>query len=177
MIGGQLVAHFSRAEFEFSETAIRNGIDNTVPDDLFPNLLVLAQGAERVREVLGVPMRVTSGYRCEALERIIAHKDFLGWCARHGRRSSDATAWAEYFARKAHPKALALDFLAPKCGTPAEFVEVVAAESDYIGFQQCIHEGTWVHVAFPATGKGKGEVLSAKFDSNGVASYTKGIKA
>lgn len=173
----KLSAHFSIEELTHSDTAVRNGIDNTPTEEIYQNLLILAAGLERTREVLGFPMHASSGYRCEALEKIIARKDFLGWCARRGIPASDPTSWPTYFARKAHPKGLALDFIAPQFGTPEEVVEVIAAEADYIGFDSVIFEGSWVHIAFPASGKGKGEVLTAKFDANGVSSYTKGIKA
>jgi len=171
----QLTAHFSLDELTFSDTAVRLGIDNSLPSDLFPNIQMLADGAERVRSVLGCPVRPNSGYRCEALEKIIARKDFIGWCARHGKPVGDAS-WSEYFPRKAHPKALSLDFTAREFGTPAQIVAALAEEKDFINFQQCIAEGSWVHISFPESGKGKGEVLTARFDSNGVASYTKGLK-
>ena len=167
----QLTSHFSLEELCFSDTAIRNGIEN-VPTDptVLANLQVLAEGAERVRDVLGCAMHVSSGHRCESLEKIICRKDFIGWCARHGKQVGDA-AWSEYFARKAHPKGLALDFTAAKYGSPAKIVAALAEEADYINFDQCIEEGAWVHVAFPAKGKGRLEVMEAKFSSDGVASY------
>lgn len=59
----RLTPHFSLDEFISSETAQRRGIDNTVPLHLIPNLVVLAEGLEQVRALLGNPIRVTSGYR------------------------------------------------------------------------------------------------------------------
>jgi hypothetical protein len=168
----KLTTNFSFEELTHSDTAIRNGIDNTPPDHLLPNLMVLAEGSERVRYVLGRRVLTSSGYRCEELERIICWKDFIGWCERHGRNVADPQAWADYFARKSHPKGLSLDFTSPEFGTPAQIVAALVKNKEFVNFEQCIEEGKWVHVAFPASGIGRGEVLTARFDSNGRAHYT-----
>lgn len=63
-----LTPHFMREEFERSEGAIRLGVDNTVPDDLLPNLQRLAQLLEKVRTLVG-PVIITSGYRCPAVNK------------------------------------------------------------------------------------------------------------
>lgn len=169
----QLTSHFSLDELTHSETAVRNGIDNVPHDpDVLANLQLLADGAERVRSVLGCAVLPSSGYRCEALEKVVCRKDFVAWCGRHGHEVGDAS-WAIYFKRKAHPKGLALDFIAPRFGTPAQIVAALAAEADYVDFEQLIVEGTWVHVAFAEEGrKPRREVLRATF-KGGTPTYTK----
>lgn len=59
-----LTPHFTKEEFEQSETAIRMGVDNTVPESLMPNLQRLAALLEKVRTLVG-PILITSGYRCQ----------------------------------------------------------------------------------------------------------------
>lgn len=142
-----LTEHFSLPELVHSSTAVRLGIDNTPPDDILPNLRVLAQGLERVRSVLGHPIHVDSGYRCDVLNAAV-----------RGSRTS------------AHLMGYAADFTCPAFGTPLEIVRVIIGSG--IKFDQCIQEGTWVHISFDP--KMRGEVLTAHF-KNGQASYTQGV--
>ncbi len=76
-----LTPHFALWEFVISQTAERNDIDNTPSEEIVENLLLLCKEIlEPAREDLG-PMRVSSGYRCKALNTAIggsktsAHKD------------------------------------------------------------------------------------------------------
>jgi hypothetical protein len=64
----QLSSHLALEEFTHSDTAERLHIDNTLPNELIPNAVYTATHLfEAVRAVLGVPIRISSGYRCEAL--------------------------------------------------------------------------------------------------------------
>lgn len=64
----QLTPHFALAEFERSGYARRHGIDNRVPPSLKPNLQRLCtQVLEPLREHVGEPIIITSGYRCPAV--------------------------------------------------------------------------------------------------------------
>jgi hypothetical protein len=76
-----LSPHFTLEELTRSDTAVRLGIDNAAPQDVLPHLLVLAQGLEDVRLLLGNAVHVLSGYRCEDLERVLCAKDFAAWCS------------------------------------------------------------------------------------------------
>jgi len=69
----------------------------------------------------------------------------------------------------AHLMGYAADFVCPAAGTPLEIVTKI--KSSYIHFDQCIQEGTWVHISFDP--KARNEVLTAHFGPNGT-SYTKG---
>lgn len=163
-----LTDHFSLDELTRSDTAERLGIDNTAPDRIITNLFVLAVGLEQVRALLHFPVRVSSGYRCEELERVLCEKDYRAWCARHGNHVGP-DSWAAYFKRKAHPKGYAADFTAAGFGDPLSIVKAI--EASEIKFDQCIQEGKWVHISFaPAMRR---EVLTATF-SGGTASYSKG---
>jgi len=147
-----LTPHFTREELEFSQTAVRKGINNSVPEHLEENLAALAAVLEQVRSVLnGKPMRITSGYRSPKLNGVIP--------------GSSKTS--------AHTKALAADFVCPDFGTPLEICRALAASN--IVFDQIIEEGTWVHVAVAASGeKPRREILTAHF-SHGKVRYSKGL--
>ena len=161
----QLTEHFSLEELTASNTAVRLGIDNTPPPEIVPHLVVNAQGLERIRNVTWQPLIVHRGYSCEALERILTAKDFAAWCARHAK--DPAMAWPEYFARKAHPKGYATDFICPAFGPPPEIVRVIRGSG--IKFDQLIEEGAWVHASFDP--QLRGQVLTATF-VNGTPTYT-----
>lgn len=161
-----LTPHFTLEEFTQSATAQRLGFDNKPDPQIVGNLRVLAEGMEQVRAMTGHPIHVNSAYRSEELERALCQNDYRSWCQRHGKDRT--TAWAEYFARKAHPKGLACDFTCWAYGTPAEIVRAIKAAG--IPFDQLILEGTWVHISFArdAEGKMRGEVLVATFGVDGV---------
>lgn len=60
--------HFTLAEFEKSATAKVNGIDNTCPSQYIPNLEQLCKTIlEPLREFVGQPIIISSGYRCNLL--------------------------------------------------------------------------------------------------------------
>ncbi len=62
--------YFTFEEFERSDTAYRHAIDNRLPDGLRGNVQALVDNVlDPLREEWGKPIRVTSGYRCEELNR------------------------------------------------------------------------------------------------------------
>jgi len=68
----QLSNHLTLEKFTASETAQVRHIDNTMPDELMGNAVALATNLfEPVRALLGVPLHVDSGYRCEALNMAV----------------------------------------------------------------------------------------------------------
>lgn len=167
----KLTPHFTIEELTQSDTATRLGIDNTPGLQASGNLLALANGMELIRGILGGrPIHVNSGFRCEALEKVLCAKDFAAWCARNGKMRTDPAAWDEYFKRKAHPKGYACDFVCPDFGTPEQIVKVLVKPS--LKADQIIMEGTWVHVSFDP--RMRGHVLTATFN-NGTPSYTQEV--
>ena len=69
-----LSPHFKLNEFTKSRTARENGIDNTPPPEAVENLRALCiHTLEPLREALGLPIIITSGYRCKALNERITH--------------------------------------------------------------------------------------------------------
>lgn len=68
----ELSTHFTLQEFVTSNTAIRKGIDNTPSAEVVKNLRELCnQVLEPLREKLTKPIKVTSGYRSEKLNKLI----------------------------------------------------------------------------------------------------------
>lgn len=128
MIDTLLSTHFRLSEFLRSETAARSGIDNTPPAEAIERLRNTAQGLEEVRELLGVALHISSGYRCLELNRAIGSKD-----------------------TSAHVRGDATDFEAPAYGTPLEICR--ALERSEIEFDQLIWEHTWVHLGWAKQGE------------------------
>jgi hypothetical protein len=127
----QLSKHFSLAEFTASDKARDLGIDNSLPAELLEAAIETAAMHERIRAYLStlaghpVPIIVTSGYRCLALNRAIGSKD-----------TSD------------HPRMLAVDWKAPAFGTPYRVCKALAPEAASLGIGQLIHEfGAWIHTS------------------------------
>lgn len=124
----QLSPHFSLEELTASATALQKGIDNTLPQEFLPRLIGVASMLERIRATLGCPLQITSGYRCDALNRAVGSKS-----------SSD------------HIQARAADFIAPQYGTPTAIATALAPLVSTLGIGQLILEGVkgrqWVHVS------------------------------
>lgn len=66
-----MTKHFTLKELTQSATAVRLGIDNTPSKEVISNLTELAQLLEKIRTIYGKPMIVTSGYRCEKLNKAV----------------------------------------------------------------------------------------------------------
>lgn len=67
----KLTPNFSLSEFTRSATAKRLGIVNAPTEEHLANLRLTALGMEMVRLRLGLPIKVTSGYRCPALNKAV----------------------------------------------------------------------------------------------------------
>ena len=122
----KLTEHFKLEEFTHSPTATQLKIDNSVPDDLMPNIQLTAIKLELVRKALGSPIIITSGYRCPKLN------------ARVGGVSTSA-----------HTKGLAVDF---RCdyGNPKQICQRLIDAG--VQFDKLIQEhNQWVHIGFSPT--------------------------
>lgn len=147
-----LSAHFSLAEFEFSQTAALHGIDNKAPADAVRNLRRLAVSVlEPLRAAIGRPIRITSGYRSPPLNRRVGGA-----------------------ANSAHMRGLAADIVVS--GMSSRDVCRSVAILD-LPFDQLIDEfGSWCHVAIAADGQQpRREQLTAARTADGVVRYSKGI--
>ena len=76
---------FTFGEFEHSDTARVNKISNIAGQSVRENLTALTeQVLDPARRAFGKPLRVNSGYRCEALNRVVggsAKSQHLTGCA------------------------------------------------------------------------------------------------
>jgi hypothetical protein len=143
----QLSNHFTLEELTNSSTALRLRIDNSASVEIQEHLAELAKGLELVRDLLGNPMHIDSGYRCHELNAAV----------------KGATA-------SAHLDGYAADFTCEAFGTPLEIVHALVASK--IQFDKCIQEGTWVHISFAPTMRRM--LLTAHFGPEGTT-YTSGV--
>ena len=145
-----LSKNFTLDEFEFSSTAQRKGIDNSLPQDLLPAASRVATHImQPVRDKYEIAFSPTSGYRCIDLNRMIGSKD-----------SSQ------------HVKAEAVDFTVP--GLPnlylAQWIK------DNLNFDQLILEfwdeekpnKGWVHCSYKSSSENRYQVLTVSKSGTGL---------
>ena len=150
MLDERVTPHFTLGEFVVSSTAARLGIDNAPPARVEATLRnVLIPAMQRVRDLLGVPVVIKSGYRSPELNSAV-----------RGAPSSQ------------HVTGHAADFIAPGFGSPRAVCLVLVDRMAELHFDQLIHEGGWVHISFGP--RPRNEVLTAHFTAAGV-SYTRGL--
>lgn len=122
--------HFTLKEVTQSQTAARKGIDNALPDDLYPNAAIVAESLlEPVRAYYGIPFSPSSWYRCLELNRAIGSRD-----------------------RSQHVRAQAVDFEIPGISN----IEVAKYINDELQYDQLILEfykenipnSGWIHVSY-----------------------------
>jgi len=120
-----LTPHFTLEELTASETAERNGWDNSPNDQELANLTRLADFLEQVKVVLdGKPIMISSGLRTKKVNDAVGSKD-----------SSQ------------HRTGCACDFRVPGM-TPDEVVRKIIASG--IAFDQVIREfDRWTHISIP----------------------------
>jgi zinc D-Ala-D-Ala carboxypeptidase len=70
-----MTPHFTLQELTASETASRNGWDNTPGHAEVENLNRLAELLEQARNLLGKPIMVSSGYRSKQVNDAVGSKD------------------------------------------------------------------------------------------------------
>ena len=67
----KLTNNFALEEFERSSMAAAHNIDNKIPQKYYDNLYKLVNMLQKIRDRFGKPIRITSGYRCEELNRLV----------------------------------------------------------------------------------------------------------
>ena len=127
--------YFTITELCRSDTAIEKGIDNTAPPQVRVNLSILVNNLlDPLREAWRSPIKVTSGFRCGVLNRVV-----------RGEPTS------------AHLYGYAADVV-PMNGNMSEFKEFVARWAQGKKFDQILLEKDskgreWVHIGYK-NGKG-----------------------
>ncbi len=150
----KLSNNFNLREFTESNTAIRRGIDNNPTADHIHNLVALVENVlQPLRDSIGHSIRITSGYRSEALNTAIG-----------GSKTSD------------HSHGRAADIKLIVKGVNQSQLLYNAIKAMKIPFKQMIWEfgdddtPQWVHIAFDKDNN-KGQCLKA-YKENGKTKYS-----
>jgi hypothetical protein len=122
-----LTPHFTLEELTASETAERNGWDNSPNDQELANLTRLADFLEQVKVVLnGKPIMISSGLRTKKVNDAVGSRD-----------------------TSQHRIGCAADFRVPGM-TPDQVVKAIVASG--IGYDQVIREfDRWTHISVPSS--------------------------
>ena len=137
-----ITKNFKLEEFAKSETAQKRGIDNSIPAELIPNIKALCDNVlQPLRDAVGVPVKISSGYRCPALNKAVG-----------GSATSQ------------HMKGEAADIIIPSKKVGLQWFEWMRT---HLTYNQLIWEtnsrgGNWIHVGYKRTGKNKMQVLNMK---------------
>lgn len=121
-----ITPNFTLDELTASETAARNGWDNTPSPSELANLTRLADLLEQVRALLGKPVLINSAYRSKQVNDAVGSKD-----------------------TSQHRIGCAADIRVPGM-TPKQVVSKIVASG--IAFDQIIEEfSAWTHLSVPST--------------------------
>lgn len=124
---------FTIENFTNSETAEEYKIDNSIKDSrIGKNLIYTISCMEKVRDLLGVDLIITSGYRCEELNTTL-------WGAKNSQ----------------HLRGQACDFVSSL--TPKETCDKI--KNSDLPFDQLIKESSWIHISFVSTRKPRRQYL------------------
>ncbi len=139
-----LSKHFHLSEFTRSDIASRRGIQNVPDAETIEHLKETAALLEQVRELLGCPIQITSGYRSLKLNSAIGSKP-----------TSD------------HVQGYAADFVAPGYGSPREVCHAIMDST--IDYGQLICEfDAWTHISTPHKVSRVNLTIDAQGTRNGI---------
>ena len=117
--------NFTMSELIYSDTAIKNRINNIPPDPkILDNMLnLIVHCLQPLRDKIGKPIIITSGYRCDKVNKLVG-----------GKINSQ------------HKTGQAADFTIKKMSV-TQVVEYI--KNSNIEFDQLINEyDRWVHISF-----------------------------
>jgi hypothetical protein len=115
--------NFTIHELTRSAAAVSRGISNDPPPELLANGERLRLLLQEVRDLLGVPVDVSSGYRSPAVNKLVGGEP-----------------------KSAHLQFLAADIRPRGMGLLEAFKRIVESK---IQFDQVILEPNWIHIALP----------------------------
>lgn len=137
-----MTPNFTIDEMTRSAKATQLGLSNVPTDAAMDRLVDTVDMLQRIRDYLGSPMTITSGYRSPAVNKAVG-----------GVTSSD------------HEQGMAADFVCPGYGTPYKVAKALAANLAGLGIGQLIYERvggkTWVHVSTRVPAKIINRVITA----------------
>jgi hypothetical protein len=141
-----LSEHFTLEELTASDTAVRLGIDNRAPVQVVNNLKRLCALLEDVRHAVGKPIRISSGYRCQKVNKAVGSKD-----------------------TSQHLLGCAADIKVDGV-TPDELMKTIIGAG--IKFDQIIREfDSWCHISVPNTPEDKPRHSMLIIDHSGTRPY------
>ena len=142
-----LTPHFTLDELTASETAERNGWDNTPSDAELANLRRLADFLEQIKALLGgKPIMINSAYRSKRVNDAVGSRD-----------------------TSQHRIGCAADIRVPGM-TPDQVVKAIVASS--LPFDQVIREfDRWTHVSVPNTPDTAARRQALIIDRTGTRAY------
>lgn len=169
----RLTTHFHLSELTQSATAARAGLRNEADSVALKNLKRLAHQGEDVRGFLdNVPILVSSGLRTWIVNAIV--KNIIDVDQLQELSVRDDLVRKCRADTSAHVDGRAMDFTAPRFGTPREIVARLQETS--LPFDQLIFEGTWVHYGIARDGEEpRRQVLTAVFEQGRKPRYVKGL--
>ena len=156
-----LSPHFELREFVASKTARDHGINNTPSEEAVENLRALCiHTLEPLRNVLGLPIIITSGYRCKALNHLLVN---------HSVKSQ-------------HMNGQAADFYVGRNGSNEDalsrrellikaFRQIIT--DDAIAFDQLIIYPSFIHVSYVRSGRKNRSKLTKAFANGSYAALTR----
>ena len=127
--------YFSIKELCKSNTAIKNKIDNHPTTEIEKNLTILIEHClDPIREKFGKPITVTSGYRCEKLNKLVG-----------GKPNSQ------------HLKGQAADLVGDTNTKTKEIFEIAKqlGNFDQLLFEKNSKGSIWVHISYKDSGNRK----------------------
>ena len=140
-----LSSNFTLEELCRSDTALRKGLDNTPDAETIANLTELANGLEKVRELLGHPIHISSGYRSLKVNSAIGSKP-----------------------TSAHVKGYAADFTCTGFGSVSDVCHAIMDST--IDYDQLIHEfGAWIHISFDPQMRRMNLTIDSQGTRNGIS--------
>ncbi len=169
MIQNQVLSpHFSLSEFTKSATARSHDIKNEPAPEHVENLRALCvHTLEPLREALGLPIIITSGYRTKQLNHLLVN---------HSVKSQHMNGQAADF-YVAEPKDLNLE---PRTMNPAKptrrellikaFRQIIT--DDAIAFDQCIIYPSFIHVSYVRSGRKNRSKLTKAYANGSYAALT-----
>ena len=182
----QLSPHFELKEFTDSATARKHGIVNEPPAEAVENLKALCDHTlEPLREALGLPIVINSGYRCKALNLLLVNHSVKSqhmegqaadFYVAQGPVQGEAKASGSKFKVQGEAKASGSKFKVQGEAKASGSKFKVQGEShrerlirafrtiildERIGFDQLIIYPTFIHVSYVRNGKNRGQLTKA----------------
>lgn len=144
-----LSRHFTFAEMTVSEAATRHRLDNTPgPEEMAALKDLCIHILDPLREALGAPVIITSGYRSPDVNRKVK-----------GSKTSQ------------HVMGQAADLIVPGKSVHQVCTKIVQLK---LPFDQLIYEfGSWTHVSYGP--RNRRQVLTAGYNMQGKVAYTPGL--